>query len=72
MSQRVSHSQTPKFDSNKSQTTQLLYREPTAQEQRVSRTKVILANAREFALFAVVGTICYAVITGVVYGLFGG
>lgn len=72
MSQRVSHSQTPQFDSNKSQTTQVLYREPTAQEQRPSRTKVILANAREFTLFAVGGTICYAVITFVIYSLFGG
>ncbi|WP_111894186.1 hypothetical protein [Acinetobacter sp. MB5] len=71
MSQRVSHSQTPKFDSNKSQTSQVLYREPTAQEQRVSRIKVMLANAKEFALFAVGGTICYAVITFVIYSLFG-
>lgn len=72
MSQHVSHSQTPKFDSNKSQTTPLLYREPTAQEQRPRRTQVFLANVKEFTLFAVGGTVCYAVITLVVYGLFGG
>ena len=72
MSQRVSHSQTPKFDSNKSQTTELLYREPTAQEQRPSRIKIALVNAKEFALFAAIGTICYAVITFVIYSLFGG
>lgn len=48
-----------------------LYQHPTPQEQRPNRLKVLLANTKDFALFASIGTLCYAVITTVVYMLGG-
>ncbi|MHA3078810.1 hypothetical protein [Acinetobacter sp. ANC 4635] len=49
-----------------------LYQHPTAQEQRPNRLKVVLANTKDFALFASIGTLCYVAITAVVYALGGG
>ncbi|MHA3052565.1 hypothetical protein [Acinetobacter sp. ANC 4640] len=52
-------------------TSSRLYQHPTTQEQRPNRLKVVLANTKDFALFASIGTLCYVVITVVVYMLGG-
>lgn len=41
MNQHVSHSNLPKFNSNKSQTTAILYQQPTAGEMKISRMQKV-------------------------------
>ena len=52
MNQTASHSQTPKFGNNKSQTTSVLYREPTYEEMH-GKTANIFSNICAFLLLSV-------------------
>ncbi|AWL29256.1 hypothetical protein DJ533_12110 [Acinetobacter defluvii] len=55
----------------KSQTTRL-YQEPTAAEMRTSRLSIILANAKEFAIFALIALVFWFAITAALVAMFGG
>ncbi len=58
MNQTASHSQTPEFDTNKSQTTEILYQPPTISEQHASTKEIVLTVIKELAAVAVIlGTI---------------
>ena len=63
MNQTASHSQTPKFDSNKSQTSQILYQEPTPEEMK--RKSNAFSNFFAFlVLFALFfGLACMIIVT---------
>ncbi|WP_156189031.1 hypothetical protein [Acinetobacter indicus] len=63
MNQYPSHSQTPKFDSNKSQTSQILYQEPTPEEmkRRSNAFNNFFAFLVLFALFF--GLACMIIVT---------
>ena len=55
MTQTASHSQTPEFGTNKSQTTSILFQPPKPEEMRLSfwaKTKVIL---KEFTAVSLIG-----------------
>lgn len=52
MNQTASHSQTPKFGNNKSQTTSVLYREPSHEEMH-GKTANIFSNSCAFLLLFV-------------------
>ncbi|MTD09866.1 hypothetical protein GIX10_00145 [Acinetobacter sp. YIM 103518] len=52
MNQTASHSQTPKFGNNKSQTTSILHREPTYEEMR-GKSASIFSNICAFLLLSV-------------------
>jgi len=54
MNQNPSHSQTPQFDANKSQTSQRLYQHPTAVEMRTSFWCRAKALGREVLAIAVI------------------
>ena len=56
----------------KSQTTQLLYRPPTAAEMRPSRTAIILANVKEFAIFIGISIVMWFVVTIALSFVIGG
>ena len=49
MNQTYSHSQTPEFDANKSQTTAILYQQPTLSEQHASTKEIVLTIIKELA-----------------------
>lgn len=72
VSEVFSHSQTPQFDTNKSQTSQCLYQHPTAVEMRTSRWAIIWANAKEFAIFAGTAAALWFVVTMFLTLVFGG
>ncbi|MDM1247077.1 hypothetical protein HX005_06730 [Acinetobacter sp. R933-2] len=55
----------------KSQTTQL-YQEPTAAEMRTSRLSIILANTKEFAIFAIIALVFWFAITAALVAMAGG
>ena len=52
MNLNPSHSQTPEFDTNKSQTTAILYREPTYEEMQPEPSSMF-ANISAFLLIAI-------------------
>lgn len=52
MNQTASHSQTPKFGNNKSQTTSILHREPSHEEMH-GKTANIFSNICAFLLLSV-------------------
>ena len=62
MNQTASHSQTPKFGNNKSQTTSILHREPTYEEMR-GKSASIFSNICAFLLLFVLffGMACIAI-----------
>jgi hypothetical protein len=72
MQQTIKNSQTPKFDTNKSQTTPILYREPKPNEQGSCPKKKLMANLSDFALFIAVAITSWFVITLFLTVLFGG
>ncbi|WP_151976664.1 hypothetical protein [Acinetobacter soli] len=51
-----------KQKSIQSQTTSILYQQPSAREQRPSRWKSIYTTAKEFSLFALLSFVLWAVI----------
>lgn len=72
MNQIPSHSQTPTFDNNNNQTSSVLYQHPTAQEMRPSRRAIFIANAKDFAIFALIAIVCWLVISLLIAAMFGG
>ena len=56
MNQNPSHSQTPQFDANKSQTSQRLYQHPTAAEMQTPRFAYVRANAKDSVIAVAVCT----------------
>ena len=72
MKQTASHSQTPTFVKNESNTKPVLYQHPTAAEMRTSRWAIVWANAKDFAVFIATALIFWLVITSILVGLFGG
>ena len=62
MNQTASHSQTPKFGNNKSQTTEILRREPTYEEIH-GKTANVFSNICAFLLLFVLffGMACIAI-----------
>ncbi|NNH86213.1 hypothetical protein [Acinetobacter terrae] len=54
MNQIPSHSQTPEFDTNKSQTTAILYQQPTFAEQRTSIKDSVKAVLKDLAAISLV------------------
>ena len=54
MDQPVSHSNLPEFSSNKSQTTQILYQEPTASEMTISFAQKAKSWWQNFIAVAIV------------------
>ena len=72
MKETASHSNTPAFVKNESNTKPVLYQHPTTAEMRTSRWAIIRANAKEFAIFAGTAAVLWFIITFVLVGLFGG
>ena len=56
----------------KSQTTPSLYNQPTAAEIRPSRTAIILANVKEFAIFIGISIVMWFVVTIALSFVIGG
>ena len=54
MTQTASHSQTPEFDTNKSQTTPRLRHHPTAEEMRPSFIQGAIATIQNISLLVVI------------------
>ena len=63
MQQTIKNSQTPEFDTNKTQTTPILYREPKANEQGSPRFQKLKTDILDFALFAFIAIVSWFVIT---------
>lgn len=55
-----------------SQTTTILYRQPTAEEQRVSRAEVLKANVKDFGRFIVISFVLWFLVTCMLSLAFGG
>ena len=72
MSQYPSHSNTPQFDANKSQTSERLYQHPTPAEMRTPRLAIIKANLKDFGIFALTALVLWFVISLAVMNVFGG
>lgn len=72
MQQTIKNSQTPKFDTNKTQTTPILYREPKPDEQGSPRFQKLKADILDFGLFIGLSIIAWFVITLLLTMLFGG
>ena len=72
MQQTIKNSQTPEFDTNKTQTTPILYREPKPTEQGSPRFQKLKADILDFALFAFIAIVSWYVITVILTALFGG
>ncbi|RKG55262.1 hypothetical protein D7V64_02830 [Acinetobacter cumulans] len=72
MKETVSHSNTPAFTKNESNTKPVLYQHPTAAEMRTSRWAIIWANAKDFAIFIATTLVLWLIVTFVLVGLFGG
>ena len=56
MNQTASHSQTPEFDTNKSQTTSVLFQHPKPEEMRLSfwvKTKAVLKEVAAISLIGI-------------------
>lgn len=72
MKETVSHSNTPAFKKNESNTKPVLYQHPTAAEMQTPRLAIVWANAKDFAIFIAMALVCWLVVTFVLVGLFGG
>lgn len=71
MQQTIKNSQTPKFDTNKTQTTPILYREPKANEQGSPRFQKLKADILDFGLFIGLSIVAWFVITLLLTAMFG-
>jgi hypothetical protein len=72
MNQTPSHSQTPEFDTNKSQTTSVLFQPPKPEEMRLSRRAQFEADAKDFGLFIGVSLVMWLFITFFLAYVIGG
>ena len=72
MKQTASHSQTPTFAKNESNTKPVLYQHPTPAEMRTPRLAIIKANAIEAFIFFVLVLLAWLGISLFVSLVFGG
>ena len=72
MKETASHSNTPAFTKNESNTKPVLYQHPTASEMQTSRWEIIWANAKDFAIFIATALVLWFVITLALVYFFGG
>lgn len=72
MKQTASHSQTPTFAKNESNTKPVLYQHPTPAEMRTPRLAIIKANLKDFGIFALTALVLWFVISLAVMNVFGG
>jgi hypothetical protein len=72
MKETASHSNTPVFAKNESNTKPVLYQHPTAEEMQTSRWAIVWANAKDFAIFIATALVLWLIVTFVLVGLFGG
>lgn len=72
MKQTVSHSQTPTFVKNESNTKPVLYQHPTQAEMRTPRLAIIKANLKYFGIFALTALVLWFIVTVVIMAMFGG
>ena len=72
MKQTVSHSQTPTFVKNESNTKPVLYQHPTPAEMRTPRLAIIKANLKDFGIFVLTALVLWFVISLAVMNVFGG
>ncbi len=72
MKQTASHSQTPTFVKNESNTKPVLYQHPTPAEMRTPRLAIIKANLKDFGIFALTALVLWFVISLAVMNVFGG
>ncbi|RZG64159.1 hypothetical protein EXE25_17655 [Acinetobacter bouvetii] len=71
MKETASHSNTPVFAKNESNTKPVLYQHPTAAEMRTSRWAIIWANAKDFAIFIATALVLWFIVTTVIMAIFG-
>lgn len=72
MKQTASHSQTPTFVKNESNTKPVLYQHPTPAEMRTPRLAIIKANLKDFGIFALTALVLWFIVTVVIMAMFGG
>ena len=72
MKQTASHSQTPTFVKNESNTKPVLYQHPTPAEMRTPRLAIIKANLKDFDIFALTALVLWFGISLAVMNVFGG
>ncbi|MFN4108538.1 MAG: hypothetical protein ACK4GH_04830 [Acinetobacter johnsonii] len=72
MKQTASHSQTPTFVKNESNTKPVLYQHPTPAEMRPPRLAIIKANLKDFGIFVLTALVLWFVISVAVMNVFGG
>ena len=72
MNQYPSHSQTPDFVKNESNTKPVLFQHPTTSEMRRSRLAQFKADAKDLALFIVFAIFAWLLITVLLNAFFGG
>ncbi len=72
MKQTASHSQTPTFVKNESNTKPVLYQHPTPAEIRTPRLAIIKANLKDFGIFALTAFVLWFFISLAVTAMFGG
>ena len=73
MKQTASHSQTPTFVKNESNTKPVLYQHPTPAEMRTPRTEVFRAHAKEAFIFVfLIALPCWVLVSLLMTWIFGG
>ena len=72
MNQYPSHSQTPDFVKNESNTKPVLFQHPTLAEMRPSRRAQFIADLKDLALFIVFAIFAWLLITVLLTAFFGG
>ena len=73
MKQTASHSQTPTFVKNESNTKPVLYQHPTPAEMRTPRLAIIKANAVEAFIFVfLIALPCWVLVSLLMTWIFGG
>ena len=71
MKETASHSQTPTFVKNESNTKPVLYQHPTPAEMQTSRWAIVWANAKDFAIFIATALVLWFIVTVVIMAMFG-
>lgn len=72
MNKTASHSNTPTFVKNESNTKPVLFQHPTEAEMRTSRLAIIWANAKDFAIFIITALVLWFIVTMLLTFVFGG
>ena len=72
MQQTIKNSQTPKFDTNKSQTRALYHELPKPQPKHKKIIEKIKVNTIEFTKFSVLSFVAWIIVSFIVASYFGG